>query len=77
MQKRSKHYCKVRRRINIKSILKLAGVPSGFIITNVDKKPISTVTDFKAAFEGKKGAVLVEGVKEDGTPDYYAVKIGK
>ena len=65
------------KSLGAKSVLKLAGVPSGFIITNVDKKPVSTVSDLKAAFEGKKGAVLVEGVKEDGTPDYYAVKIGK
>ncbi|MEI7978691.1 MAG: Do family serine endopeptidase [Bacteroidota bacterium] len=65
------------KSLGAKSVLKLAGVPSGFIITNIDKKPVSTVSDLKAAFEGKKGAVLVEGVKEDGTPDYYAVKIGK
>jgi hypothetical protein len=52
-------------------------VPAGFVITNIDKKPVSTVSDVKAAFEGKKGAVLVEGVNADGTQDYFAVKIGK
>ncbi|MFY7734266.1 MAG: Do family serine endopeptidase [Bacteroidia bacterium] len=65
------------KNIGGKSILKAAGVPAGFVITNIDKKPVSTVSDVKAAFEGKKGAVLVEGVNADGTQDYFAVKIGK
>ena len=58
-----------------KSILRAAGVPIGFVITTIDKKTVATVNDVKTAFEGKKGAVLVEGIKADGTQDYYAVKI--
>ncbi len=65
------------KNIGAKSILKPAGIPQGFVITSVDKKPIATVSDLKTAFEGKKGAVLVEGVKADGTQDYFAVKISK
>ncbi|MES2381428.1 MAG: Do family serine endopeptidase [Bacteroidota bacterium] len=65
------------KSIGTKSILKSAGIPQGFVITSVDKKPIATVSDIKTAFEGKKGAVLVEGVKTDGTQDYFAVKISK
>lgn len=65
------------KNIGTKSILKPAGIPQGFVITSVDKKPIATVSDLKTAFEGKKGAVLVEGVKADGTQDYFAVKISK
>lgn len=63
--------------INSKSILKIAGIPDGFIITTVDKNSVSTIADVKAAFEGKKGAVLVEGVNSDGSKDYFAVKIIK
>jgi Do/DeqQ family serine protease len=65
------------KSIGAKSILKSAGIPNGFVITNIDKKPVVTVSDVKTAFEGKKGAVLVEGVNTDGTQDYFAVKIGK
>jgi len=63
------------KNFGAKSILKLAGVPIGFVITTIDKKAVATVNDVKTAFEGKKGAVLVEGIKADGTQDYFAVKI--
>lgn len=65
------------KEMSAKSAFKLADVPEGFVITSVDKQSVSTITEVKNAFEGKKGAVLVEGVKPDGTKDYYAIKVGK
>ncbi|HEX8515785.1 MAG TPA: Do family serine endopeptidase [Bacteroidia bacterium] len=48
-----------------------AGIKEGFIITNVDKKKISSVDDIKAALETKKGGVLIEGVYPNGMRAYY------
>jgi serine protease Do len=48
-----------------------AGIKEGFIITNVDKKKISTIEDIKAALETKKGGVLIEGVYPNGMRAYY------
>lgn len=48
-----------------------AGIKEGFIITNVDRKKISTVDDIKVALETKKGGVLIEGVYPNGMRAYY------
>ena len=54
---------------------KNAGIPEGFIITKVDKKDVSSVSEVTAAIVSKKGGVLVEGVNPDGTKGYYALGI--
>jgi Do/DeqQ family serine protease len=45
----------------------------GFIITHVDKKPVSSVRQLRKVLENKKGGIMLEGVYEDmpGT-HYYA-----
>lgn len=60
-------------RINKLSAGKLlsAGIKEGFIITNVDKKKISSIEDIKATLENKKGGVLIEGVYPNGMRAYY------
>jgi Do/DeqQ family serine protease len=60
-------------RINKLSAGKLAsaGIKEGFIITNVDKKKITSVEDIKTALETKKGGVLIEGVYPNGMRAYY------
>jgi serine protease Do len=60
-------------RINKLSAGKLlsAGIKEGFIITNVDKKKITSIEDIKAALETKKGGVLIEGVYPNGMRAYY------
>jgi Do/DeqQ family serine protease len=52
-----------------------AGIEPGFVITHVDKQPIRTEADLTRAFEGKEGAVLVEGLYEAGGRDAYAVMV--
>ncbi len=60
-------------RVNKLSAGKLlsAGIKEGFIITNVDKKKISTIEDIKAALDNKKGGVLIEGIYPNGMRAYY------
>jgi serine protease Do len=52
---------------------KNAGIPDGFVITKVDKKDVSSVSEVTAAIVSKKGGVLVEGINPDGTKGYYAL----
>ncbi len=48
-----------------------AGIKEGFIITNVDKKKISSIEDIKATLENKRGGVLIEGDYPNGMRAYY------
>ena len=61
--------------IKIKSVgkgkLKTAGLKEGFIITNVNKKPIFEVRDFKREIGNARGGILVEGVYENGEQAYF------
>ncbi|GAB1450397.1 trypsin-like peptidase domain-containing protein [Draconibacterium sp.] len=54
-----------------KGKLKNSGMKEGFIITNVNKKPIYEVKDFKRELGYAKGGVLVEGIYPNGEPAYF------
>ena len=51
--------------------LKNAGIREGFIITHVDKKPISSVQDISNILDNKTGGVLMEGIYPNGLRAYY------
>jgi S1-C subfamily serine protease len=52
--------------------LRSAGIRDGFIITHVDKKPVSSAEELKNTLESKKGGVLIEGIYPNGMRAYYA-----
>jgi Do/DeqQ family serine protease len=54
-----------------KGKLKNSGMKEGFIITNVNKKPIYEVKDFKRELSYAKGGILVEGIYPNGEPAYF------
>ena len=56
-------------------ILKQKGIPLGFVITQIDKTTIYTSKDVETLLKGKSGAVLIEGVTENGDKEAYAIKI--
>lgn len=58
-----------------KSPLKDKGIPEGFIITAIDKKPVYTVKDLKAMLESKKGSTLIDGIMPDGSKDAFAIRL--
>ncbi|MCC5916921.1 MAG: Do family serine endopeptidase [Cryomorphaceae bacterium] len=73
-----------RKQLNLANGLKIesissgklmrAGIPKGFIITRVDRRPVSTVeelTSILGKFEPGQ-AVLIEGVYPDGRKGYFA-----
>jgi len=51
--------------------LKEAGLEEGFIITNVNKKPIYEVNDFKREIGNARGGILVEGIYPNGETAYF------
>jgi len=52
--------------------LKTAGLKEGYIITNVNGKPVFEVNDFKREIENAKGRrVLVEGIYPNGEQAYF------
>ncbi len=59
----------------VKGKLKEAGLKKGYIITNVNKKTIYEVADFKREIENAKGGILVEGVYPNGELAYYVFGI--
>jgi len=48
-----------------------AGIKEGFIITHIDKKAVNSPEDVKRILNAKSGGVLVEGIHQNGMPDYY------
>lgn len=61
------------KSISGKSVLKRAGIPEGYVLTHIDKRPVYTVADVKKQLEGKKGGVLLEGVNPDGSKGVYGI----
>jgi serine protease Do len=51
--------------------LKEAGLVQGFIITDVNKKPVYDVDGFKRLVSNASGGILVEGLLPDGSPAYF------
>lgn len=51
--------------------LRSAGLKEGFIITHIDKKPVSTPEDVAKILGNKQGGVLLEGVHPNGAKGYY------
>jgi S1-C subfamily serine protease len=55
--------------------LSSAGIKEGFIITEIDKKPISNIEELDNALRNKRGGVLIEGIYPNGTKAYYGFGI--
>ncbi len=72
---REKQNLEIEYGIKIKLLnkgkLREAGLKEGFIITNVNKKPIFEVDDFKREIGNAEGRILVEGVYPNGELAYY------
>ncbi|NVO21022.1 MAG: Do family serine endopeptidase [Bacteroidetes bacterium] len=52
-------------------ILRDAGIREGYVITEIDKKPVRTVDDIQNALANKRGGVLIEGIYPNRTRAYY------
>lgn len=52
-------------------LLANAGIRDGYIITEIDKKPVKTVADVNKILSTKKGGVLLEGIYPNKVKAYY------
>ena len=50
---------------------KSAGIPEGFVITNINRAEVNDVQDVRVIIERITGGVFIEGVGPDGKNDYY------
>jgi S1-C subfamily serine protease len=61
------------KKVAEKSILKNAGVPAGFIITSIDKRPVATPSEVKTALDHAGEGVLLGGINPDGSKGFYGI----
>ena len=52
--------------------LRAEGVREGFIITQINNKPVYSVEDVEKIINSLKGGVYIEGVYPNGVNAYYA-----
>jgi len=74
-----------KTRINSKNGVKIkkagkgaffdGGIEDGFIITHIDKLPVSSAYEVQKILKSKEGAVLVEGIANNGKKEAYAIKL--
>ncbi len=53
--------------------LKAANVQEGFIITHIDKRPVSSTDNLREMLSNIDGGVLIEGIYPDGEKAYYGI----
>jgi len=51
------------------------GIREGFVITQINNRPVSSVDDIKNIIKGADGGIYVEGIYPDGLIAYYAIKL--
>jgi serine protease Do len=52
--------------------LRIEGVKEGFVITQVNNKPVNSVDELKSILQSIKGGVYIEGIYPNGVVAYYA-----
>lgn len=55
--------------------LQAAGVRPGFVITAIDKKPVSTPDEVSQILKNLQGGLLLEGLYKKGEKAYYAISL--
>ncbi len=56
-----------------KGLLSAAGIKKDFIITQIDRQPVSRPEDVNNILKNKKGGVLIEGIYPNGIKAYYGI----
>jgi hypothetical protein len=52
--------------------LRAEGVREGFIITQINNKPVYTVSDLSNVIKATNGGIYIEGIYPNGVIQYYA-----
>ena len=75
LNKESLKYLNLNSGIKVVSIKKGEfrdiGIKQGFIITHIDKSPVTTINDLKTTIKNKKSSTLIEGIYPNGMKGYF------
>jgi hypothetical protein len=52
-----------------------AGIREGFIVTEINNKEVSSVSDIESILESSEGGMYIEGIYPDGLIAYYAIQL--
>jgi Do/DeqQ family serine protease len=73
---REKQSLGINSGLRVKSVkegkFKKVGIREGFILTSVNKKPVSDVNDIATILEESEGGVIIEGLDTNGSKSYFA-----
>lgn len=76
LSKEEKAKLKITNGVKVTKIdggrLRSYGIKEGFVITEVNGKPINTIGELQDAFDTAKGRVMIRGIYPDGTKAYYS-----
>jgi S1-C subfamily serine protease len=75
ISERDKQRLNINRGLRVVKVgpgkLQEAGVTEGFIVLDVNKRPIYEVNEFRRVIANARGGILIEGVFPDGEPGYF------
>ena len=76
LSEREKQSLGIQSGIRVKSVkegkFRKIGIKEGFILTMVNKKPVSSVNDITSILKESEGGVIIEGIDQKGSRAYYA-----
>jgi len=76
LSEREKQSLGIDNGIRVKSVkegkFQKIGVEEGFILTRVNKKPVSSVNDITTILKESEGGIIIEGMDRKGKRSYYA-----
>jgi len=76
LSEREKQSLGIENGVRVKSVKEgkfmKVGIQEGFILTMVNKKPVSSVKDITSILKESEGGVIIEGVDRKGSRSYFA-----
>ncbi len=76
LSEREKQSLGIENGVRVKSVKEgkfmKVGIQEGFILTMVNKKPVSSVKDITSILKESEGGVIIEGVDQKGSRSYFA-----
>jgi len=73
---REKQALGIRSGVKVKSVkpgnFMKVGIKEGFVLTSINKKPVGSVKDITDILKNTEGAIIIEGVDQKGSRNYYA-----
>jgi len=73
---REKQALGIRNGVKVKSVkpgkFMKVGIKEGFVLTSVNKMPVGSVKDITDIIKNTEGAIIIEGVDQEGDRNYFA-----